>query len=151
MLVDIWRLYRRYISRYKGVFSELCKQESAFKVQKMKVLVFYLYFAETEPIFGHFGFHKSKNKKIFLKEYKVRNSQPGWSQWQVPINCKIKIHPYCLTNLSMISCIMTSQFRKPMTPKKCMSIAKSLTNHQNVKLEPLCTGSKNLFFMPALW
>ena len=26
-----------------------------------------------------------------------------------------------------------------MTPKKCMSIAKSLTNTQHMELEPLCT------------
>ena len=29
--------------------------------------------------------------------------------------------------------------RKPMTPKKCMSIARSLTNNQHMELEPLCT------------
>ena len=27
-----------------------------------------------------------------------------------------------------------------MTPKKCMSIAKSLTNTQHMELEPLCPG-----------
>ena len=30
--------------------------------------------------------------------------------------------------------------RKPMTPKKCMSIAKSLTNTQRMELKPLCSG-----------
>ena len=28
-----------------------------------------------------------------------------------------------------------------MTPKKCMSIAKSLTDTQHMELEPLCTGN----------
>ena len=28
-----------------------------------------------------------------------------------------------------------------MTPKKCMSIAKSLTNTQHMELEPLCSGA----------
>jgi len=32
-----------------------------------------------------------------------------------------------------------------MTPKKCMSIAKSLTNTQRMELEPLCTVPLKLF------
>ena len=32
-----------------------------------------------------------------------------------------------------------------MTPKKCMSIAKSLTNTQHMELEPLCSVSSPLF------
>ena len=39
-----------------------------------------------------------------------------------------------------------------MTPKKCMSMAKSLTNTQHMEVEPLCSVSKVLlsfrFFSP---
>ena len=31
-----------------------------------------------------------------------------------------------------------------MTPKKCMSIAKSLTNTQHMELEPLCTDGTTI-------
>mgnify|MGYP001169781258 FL=1 len=31
-----------------------------------------------------------------------------------------------------------------MTPKKCMSIAKSLTDTQHMELEPLCTGIRKI-------
>ena len=32
-------------------------------------------------------------------------------------------------------------YRKPMTPKKCMFIAKSLTDPLHVEMEPLCRGA----------
>ena len=51
-------------------------------------------------------------------------------------------------------------YRKPMTPKKCMFIAKSLTDPLHVELEPLCTchcdQPKNIFkvnfslYLPAM-